>query len=508
MSTDRRPALADLPRRFDLVVIGGGITGAGIFNEAARTGASVLLVERNDFASGTSSGSSKLVHGGLRYLKSGQWRLTLESVRERNRLLRERAGLIEPQPFLMPIYRGMKPGRGLMRAGLAVYDLMGGQRTSRSLSAAEALALEPDIRSEDLLGAVLYDDARTDDAGLTLRVIFEARAEHAIALNHVGVAAVGRSADGRVRTVSLHDRVRDEHREIEAGLVITATGARSLPLLGEPAGAPPLRPLRGSHLIFPAELLPVRRAVSWLHPQDRRPIFAYPWEGAVLLGTTDLDHDEADGEPRMSGAELDYLVAGLAHQFPARAIRGSDAISSFAGVRPIVAGGKADPSAESRESATWSSPGWIGITGGKLTTFRVAARTLLHEAAKQVPLLAPAPASPVSTDGGTRLAARYGKDFEFWLAAATAADHETIAGSPYVWGELRWALRHEAVVHLDDLLLRRTRLGLLAAQGGAAHLERVGAICRVELGWDESRWQQERSRYLDRWQRQHAVVAT
>ncbi len=169
-----RPSLAELPR-FDLVVIGGGITGAGILHEAVRTGASVLLVEQNDFASGTSCASSKLVHGGLRYLKDKQWRLTLESVRERNRLLRSRAGLVELQPFLMPVYRGASRAAAPC-AGLAIYDLMGGQWRSRSLSAAQALALEPGLRSENLAGAVSYEDARTDDARLVLRLIFEARA--------------------------------------------------------------------------------------------------------------------------------------------------------------------------------------------------------------------------------------------------------------------------------------------------------------------------------------------
>ena len=501
-----RSALAALPSRFDLVVIGGGITGAGIFNEAARGPASILLVEQNDFASGASSGSSKLVHGGLRYLKSGQWRLTLESVRERNRLLRERAGLVERQPFMMPIYAGMKPGRVAMRAGLALYDAMSGQMTSRSLDIAETLAREPDIRREGLLGAVAYDDAQTDDARLTLRLILEVRGERTQALNYVAVAAIN-SKDGRVSSVDLEDRITGERRLIDAGLVINATGASSTRLRGAPAGAPTLRPQRGSHLLFPLSKFPVRRAVSWFHPRDHRPIFVYPWEGVALYGTTDLDHRGGDvSHPVVSADEAGYLFEGLDHQFPELRLGPDDAIACFAGVRPIVAGGKADPSAESRESARWTSPGWIGVTGGKLTTFRITARQVLREAAKQWPQLEPQAAAATRAKSDSRLDARYGREFTRWLATdADAAEHERIADTPYCWGELRWAARHESVVHLDDLLLRRTRCGLLLTRGAAEILDRVGDICRSELGWDPTWWLAERDRYRVCWQQFHAV---
>jgi len=501
-----RSALADLPARFDLVVIGGGITGAGILHEAARTGASVLLVEQNDFASGTSSASSKLVHGGLRYLKGGQWRLTLESVRERKRLLRSRAGLVEPQLFLMPLYRGMKPGRALMRFGLAIYDAMGGQWRSRSLSAQQALQLEPNLRREGLLGALAYDDARTDDARLVLRLIFEAIEAGAQALNYVRVAEVLK-ANGRVRGVALRDQASGATREIEAGMVINAAGVWSCALPGDPGGAPTLRPLRGSHLIFPLGRLPVKQALSWLHPRDRRPIFVYPWEGVALFGTTDLDHGDADpARPELSPGEAQYLMQGLNHQFPELGLKLGHAIAAYSGVRPIVAGGKGNPSAESRESASWSSPGWIGITGGKLTTFRITARQVLHLAARQLPALAQRASELTSTSAG-RLQARYGAAGADWLAGSTSAgDRDSIAGTPYVWGELRWAARSEAVLHLDDLLLRRSRIGLLLPQGGADLLDRVAVICREELGWDAAHWAQERSRYLELWRSRHAVV--
>lgn len=500
-----RPRLAELPAHFDLIVIGGGITGAGVAAEAARGGVRVLLVDQDDFASGTSGASSKLVHGGLRYLAGGHWRLTLESVRERNRLLRERPELVEPQAFLMPVYRGMRPGRGALRAGLAVYDLMGGAWKSRALSAAQALALEPGIRRENLLGAVAYDDARTDDARLTLSLIFEARAAGAVVLNYARAAGLLYRGP-RVAGVAVEDRSEPAAREITADVVVNAAGPRAAQLPMAPEGAPALRPLRGSHLIFPRARLPVQRAVSWMHPRDGRPIFVYPWLGAVLYGTTDVDDDAAELPSRISRTEADYLQEGLAHQFPESAPRAADALSSYAGVRPIVAGGKANPSAESRESALWTSPGYVGITGGKLTTFRVTARQVLRAAARQAPSCALR--GPESAPAALHpLAVRHGAAFPQWFENCDAQDRATVAASPYVWAELRWSLRHEQVLHLDDLLLRRTRLGLLLPQGATEVMESVGALCRAELGWSEAHWDEERMRYLRIWQQRHSPPA-
>ena len=452
--------------RYDLIVVGGGITGAGIFREAVKTGAKVLLVEQNDFASGTSSWSSKLVHGGLRYLKTGEWKLTLESVRERQRLLNEAPGLVERQAFLMPIYRGRKPGKTTMRIGLWLYDRMAGVATSHWLTTRELQKLEPHLRQDGLLGALAFDDARTDDVRLVLRLIFEAVGEGGTALNFS--AAQPWRENGRVHGIVLADG-----RRVAASMVVNATGVCA----GDWGGASPtLRPLRGSHFIFPLDKLPIVRAVSWLHPRDRRPVFVYPWLGAALYGTTDLDHDGDSSAPRMNRAEADYLLEGLAHQFPDLRLTARDAISTYAGVRPVVASGKNDPSAESRESALWSEPGLVGITGGKLTTFRITARQVLREAAKQNPALAP------------------------------SADETVFRTPPRVlepWAQLRHSARHEHVRHLGDLMMRRTRFGLLLPKGGADVLERVGDICKTELKWDDARWQQERTRYQDYWQRQH-----
>lgn len=473
----KRPALADLPSHVELLVVGGGITGAGILREAARTGAQALLIEQHDYASGTSSGSSKLVHGGLRYLKNARWRLTLESVRERQRLLREAPGLVEPQPFLMPLYRGMRPGRRAMQLGLWLYDRMAGTASSHWVDPAAALALEPDLRREGLLGAMQYEDARTDDARLVWSVLVEALEAGAQARNYTR-ATVLRRGNGRVCGAVATDVGTGESREIEADVVVDATGAAAGALGGAGSGAPRLRPLRGSHLVFPAARLPVRRAVSWLHPRDLRPVFAYPWQGAVVYGTTDLDH-APDAPVRMSGAEADYLVEGLAHQFPGLLLGIRDATSCYSAIRPVVAGGKARPSDESRESALWTAPGLVGITGGKLTTFRVTARQVLAEAARQCPRLAPGAPAPV-----------FAQPPPPRPVDALAALRTEAAGSH--------------VVHLDDLLLRRSRVGLVAPGLVHAAWPRIAALCGEQLGWDTPRFAEERARYEMIWRRDHA----
>lgn len=508
--------LAGLAPRYDLVVIGGGITGAGVVREAVRTGASVLLVERHDFASGTSSGSSKLVHGGLRYLQSGQWGLTLESVRERGRLLREAPGLVDAQPFLMPVHRAARPSRALLQVGLFVYDLMAGRLASRWLAANDVRAIEPLLSDDRMLGAMRFIDARTDDARLVQRLIEESRASGAVALNYVRVEDLVRTGD-RVGGVVLRD-VADNGgatRTIEASLVVNATGAGARQFAPATAGAPSLRPLRGSHFVFPRDRLPITNAISWLHPRDRRPIFAYPWEGAVLYGTTDLDHDARAMEvPCMTAQESDYLIEALRLRFPDVTLSAHDAVSTYAGVRPVVAGGKDAPSAESRESALWSAPGIVSVTGGKLTTFRVSARQVLREAARQVPALAPRADAPLfepsrEAEGqGRRLQGRLGAKAAASLRAqADAESLRPLGVTPYCLAELQWSARHEQVVHLEDLLLRRTRLGLVSPEGGAAHLPAIRGAVQDLLGWDDARWLAEESAYRATWQRQHAVAA-
>jgi glycerol-3-phosphate dehydrogenase len=507
-----------LDEPWDLIVVGGGITGAGILHEAARCGLRVLLLEQGDFASGTSSRSSKLVHGGLRYLREGDVKLTWESVRERDRLLEEAAGLVEPIGFLLANYRGESPGRGACGVGLWVYDLLGSSAAGvrhRRLESSDLLMMAPRLRPGSLTGGFWYRDAQTDDARLVLRVLAEALRGGAQALNHVRVEEVV-LRDGTVHGVAVRDRETGRVARLTARCVVNATGAWADRLRDVVGGRAAIRPLRGSHLLFPAWRFPVAQAVTFAHPADHRPLFAYPWEGVTLLGTTDLDHERPlEDEPEISPREAAYLVGGARAAFPGLNLRAADAVSAFSGVRPVIGTGKADPSHESREHVIWDERGLVTVTGGKLTTFRRIARDTLRVLRNRLPELRPrtdagglrALPLPAALTAGLealdarRLAGRYGVDAVGLLERAQPGELTRIPGTAFLWAELRWAAAAERVVHLDDLLLRRVRAGLLLPEGGRELLPRVRAICQAALGWDNLRWFMEEERYLDSWRR-------
>lgn len=498
---------AGLEGPWDIVVIGGGITGAGILYEAARMGVAVLLLEKDDFASGTSSKSGKLVHGGLRYLKQGQVRITWHSVRERERLLRQLPGLVEPLGFLLPIDSDDRRGRLLCGAGLAAYDVIAGRRTHRFYPGDAFAALVPHVRRENLGGGFRFEDAQTDDARLVLRVIKEAVDNGAVALNYARVEGLLRDSAGHVQGVTVRDRVTGKPATVRAASVINATGAWGDSIRAEVGRGPRLRPLRGSHLVFPAVRFPVSQAVSFLHPCDRRPVYAFPWENITLMGTTDVPHDgDVDGAA-ISADEAAYLLEAARYMFPSLELQDSDVISAFAGVRPIVNTGAADPSRESREHAVWLESGLLTVTGGKLTTFRVLARDALRAAARRLPRGSGRAGPPAHMAGSghdvpssdRRLKGRYGDDAVEVIRCARGGELDPIPGTPYTWSELRWAARAEGVVHLADLLLRRLRMGLLLPSGGADLLPRVKEIVVSELGWDDGRWKQELADYLAAW---------
>jgi glycerol-3-phosphate dehydrogenase len=298
--------------------------------------------------------------------------------------------------------------------------------------------------------------------------------------------------------------------EIRAAVVVNATGAWADRLRADVGGVARIRPLRGSHLIFPAWRLPLIEALSFLHPIDRRPVFIFPWEGVTLVGTTDMDHDAPlDCEPGISGDEVSYLMAAVASQFPGLDLTLDDVVSTFSGVRPVVGTGQDDPSKESRDHVVWEESGLLTVTGGKLTTFRRIALDALRAARKRLPhmpepngdmpVLSPAnlPLGRADLTEGERrrLLGRYGARAPALVAAASPGELERVPGSSAIWAELRWAARAEGVVHLEDLLLRRTRLGLLLPHGSEAILGRVEAICCEELGWDRATWETEADAY-------------
>jgi glycerol-3-phosphate dehydrogenase len=521
----RDRAWSQLDQQWDLIVIGGGITGAGILREASRLGLRTLLVERQDFGWGTSSRSSKLVHGGLRYLKEGRIRLTRASVQERERLIEEGAGLIDPMGFLLATYKGDRPGRWTYSAGLSVYDLLALQWTHRHYSADDFQMLAPHITQEGLEGGFRYGDAQTDDARLVLRVIREAILDCAgqgqgcaLALNYVSARDPlhdGTQPGAPIVGIRLHDEIAGRTADAYARVVINATGAWA-DHLREKVGAPPrIRPLRGSHLIFPAWRLPVAQAVGFLHPIDRRPVFIFPWEGITLVGTTDVDHEQPLGEePSISPEEVSYLMAAVESQFPSLGLTLDDVVSTFAGIRPVIGTGKIDPSKESRDHVVWEENGLLTVTGGKLTTFRLIALDALRSVQHRLPDLPPLDHDvpvlnavdlelPVENHldeaARRRLLGRYAADAPALVAAAQPGELEPINATQILWAELRWAARVEGVIHLDDLLLRRVRLGHLVPEGAAKLLPRIRAICQPELGWDDSHWAAEEDSYLDLW---------
>jgi glycerol-3-phosphate dehydrogenase len=524
----RAESLAQIEGRvWDVVVIGGGISGAGVAQQAAQHGWSVLLVEQKDFAWGTSSRSSKLVHGGLRYLKEGDIKTTLHSVRERQRLMREAPELVEPQSFLFASCKGRKPGRWLFQIGLMVYDLMAGQRNHFWADAATTRLLAPGLEPKNMQGAMVFGDAKTDDARLVWRVLAEAQKDGAVTLNYASADNL-HIENGKVTGLSVIDGTTGQRYTAKTKAVVNATGAWADRLRGSVQGKPMLRPLRGSHLVVPFWRLPVAQSISFMHARDGRPVFLYPWEGATLIGTTDLDHQEdLDLEASISPAEVSYLLEAVNEQFPETHLGRHDISACYAGVRPVVASGSGDASKAARDHAVLDESGLITLAGGKLTTFRLMAQDALALAAVHVgkpfarnnaAIFTPTPAlNPGwSFEVQHRLAARYGyratalcQAFDPQLGSAPdEAMLQTIPGTNTLWLELPLACKHEAVVHLDDLLLRRTRLGILLPRGGLDHLVRIKALCQPHLAWDEAAWNLQIERYRARINRHYQLPTT
>ncbi|MEW5871426.1 MAG: glycerol-3-phosphate dehydrogenase/oxidase [Chloroflexota bacterium] len=516
----REQVWAGLEQPWDVVVIGGGITGAGILREARRAGLRALLVEAQDFAAGTSSRSSKLVHGGFRYLKNAQVRLTLESVRERERLVHEGRGLVNPLGFLLATFAGDQIPGWVFGTGLIVYDLLALKWGHRAYDAIDMRELCPLLPEEGLRSGYRYFDAQTDDARLVLRVIEEAVQDGGTALNYARAVDLLRLRSGQVCGVRLRDEAPGADGrtcELHAQVVINATGAWADELRTQMGGRQRLRKLRGSHLVFSKQRLPLTRSVSFLHPKDGRPVFALPWEGVTLFGTTDIDHAfELAEEPHISPGEIDYLLDAVKFAFPGQELGLADVQSTFAGVRPVIDTGKADPSKESREHVLWNENGLLTVTGGKLTTFRLMAHDALQKIRGRLPgrpqfdpeqrvLAEPLDCTGLAVDlspeARLRLAGRHGGFTPQVCAAAQGEEIGAIPGTPNLWAELRWAARAEGVVHLDDLLLRRVRLGLLLPEGGLPLMERICAIAQPELGWDNERWENEALAYAAQWKR-------
>ncbi|WP_299027027.1 glycerol-3-phosphate dehydrogenase/oxidase [uncultured Thermanaerothrix sp.] len=515
-----------LDRPWDVLIIGGGVTGAGLLRLCTLYGLRALLIEARDFSFGTSSRSSKLVHGGFRYLRNRQFNVTFESVREREWLLRAAPHLVTPLSFVLPVYPYYRASLRQFQVGVLIYDGMALRWQHGKLTPPSLLARCPWLNPTDLAGGVYYGDARVDDSRLVLRLLREAVQAGATALSYARAVALLRTLTGRVCGAVVRDEADPQGRtlEVHARVVINATGPWTDDLRREVGAAPRLRRTRGSHLVFPQAKFPLTEAVTLLHPRDRRAMFAIPWEGVTLLGTTDLDHPPAweDREPFATAEEITYLLEALHVVFPRVEAGEQDLLATFAGLRPIIRSGAEHPSKESRAHSVWDEQGLITITGGKLTTFRRMAQDTLRLVAPYlnlrdvsrpprpfftpVPLDVPAPDLDFETLA--HLAGRLGPELPQFLAETPAEEWQPIPTLPNVWAEVRWAARHEGVVHLEDLLLRRVRLGLLLPNGGMDHLDRIRALVQSELGWEHARWEAEVSAYRETWQRFYSPCPT
>ncbi len=508
----REEAWARLKEPWDLIVVGGGITGAGILALAARSGLRALLLEKADFAFGTSSRSSKMVHGGLRYLKNMHIKLTWESVRERQRLLTAAPGLINPLGFIYPIYEDEKPSPWVIGIGLGIYTRLSSDAGDyQRLDEIDVGLLTPGLTTRGLERVYRYLDAQTDDARLVLRVLHDglrAGQGRSLALNYAPVIGLLKT-EGEVRGAVVRNEATGETAEIPARLVINAAGVWSDELRREVGGERRLRPLRGSHIYFSQDRFPVYQAIAFGHPDDARPIFIFPWEGVTLVGTTDLDHKPPlDEEAVISVEEGEYLMRAVRARFPSLDLDKRDILTTQAGVRPVVDTGKADPSAESRDHVVWVEGGLLTVTGGKLTTFRIIAIDALKEAHRLRPEI-PEPDSDVRVletydpkeelpgvdpDMAGRLWGRYGAAAPC-LVSRFSGLLTRVPGTPYLEAEIAWAAGHDPILHLDDLLLRCFRFGILLPDGARDWLAAKRPLLREQLGWTQERWDEEVERY-------------
>lgn len=544
-STQRQQALAPLARSepWDMLIIGGGITGAGIAREAARRNLSVLLIEQKDFAWGTSSRSSKMVHGGLRYIASGDYKTTLLSVRERERMLSEADGLVNEMHYVMPHYKGKFPPPWIFNTLLRVYDRIAGKRYFKYFKKDAFLRLNPNIKQDKFLGASQFSDAVTDDSRLVMRVLDEAIHDGAHAINYLKAESLITNEQGLVVGATLKDTASNNSNQtfdIHAKVVVSATGAWADTLRmqareqTEQSFNKQIRPSRGSHLVVSQERLPTSQAYTFLHPADKRAVFVFPWENRTVLGTTDLDHPPLnDEEVGITSAEVDYLLAATNSLFDDTDLNREDVISTWAGVRPLIAdsgnGKRVSPSKEKRDHSVWLDNNLVTVSGGKLTTFRLIALDVLKKCQKVLDLddsatqnqaingdqvfSKVAPIHPkfatLPSDLQQRLQGFYGRKLDTLLELAHEEDLDYVTDSNTIWAEIRFAARFEQVIHLDDLLLRRTRLGLILPHGAMTPLisARLKQICQQELGWDEQKWQQEVARYSELWQRYYHLPA-
>jgi glycerol-3-phosphate dehydrogenase len=531
----RPDALAALERdSFDLAVVGGGITGAGVALDAASRGYSVALVEKADYAAGTSGRSSKLIHGGLRYLQNFDLGLVREALLERSLLVRLAPHLVAPLPLLVPAFEGRRPDR-LMGMGLNMYDAMSWRRgrdedeewspaRHRIIGGAETIELAPALAGRHPSAAYLFYDCQTDDARLVLTVLAEAERFGAVCANACEAAGLVERG-GRAAGVLVRDTLDGGEFELTAANVINATGVwadrlRPDELYGEEE-VPRIRPSRGTHVTISQGALPVEAGVI-VPAGGGRTIFALPWLGRTLAGTTDNDYDGVLEHVPPADEDVSYLLDAL-NEFFGTSLGPNDLTGAYAGVRPLIS--TADPKKSvdiSRRAELYeTSSGLVTITGGKLTTWRRMAKMAVDRIVEregreapcrtdEIPLGEPVEADAlpdvpaVDGDGRRHLARRYGHAAELVMRLAAAAPElgrRISPDLPDIVAEAAYAAGHEQARSLADVLLRRTRLGLLDARhlgADAAEGPRLAARAMAgELDWHETRLERELADWRD-----------
>ena len=504
-------------RVFDVLVIGGGITGCAIARDAALRGLTVALVEKEDFASGTSSRSSRLVHGGVRYLEHGHLHLVFESSAERRRLLRLAPHLVHPLEFTWPVYAGARIPRWKLQTGLMLYDALALFRNvgrHRGLSRAAVLHHEPRLQPAGLLGGARYFDAATNDARLTLANAIGAAEAGAVVVNHAAVTAL-LTENGTVAGADVRDAIHGSAVKVVAKVVVNATGPWSDEVRQLDASLPSgsavraLRGSKGTHIAVPRARIGNNDALTLLSPHDGRVLFVLPAETNAIIGTTDTYTSSPPNEARPTNDDVRYLLEAANTFFPAAHLTGDDVVSAWAGIRPLLPGPATTPGAATREHAVTTSPGgMISITGGKLTTYRVMAgdvikavlsrlgRRVGEDRAKSLALpggdfaaLDDLMAQARHATGDDALArhlvtthgSRWQRVWEF--VAPDDGRAPVDAALPYHLGELRYSATSEMASTLGDLLIRRTHVAFETRDHGLGAAERIAPAIAPLMEW-------------------------
>jgi glycerol-3-phosphate dehydrogenase len=523
-------------QRFDLLVIGGGITGTGAALDAASRGLRVALVEARDLASGTSSRSSKLIHGGLRYLEQFDFKLVYEALHERDLLVSKLAPhLVKPVSFLYPLFKKVVE-RPYVGAGLVLYDAMEGTRRPvpfhKHLTAKGALKIAPALSPSRLAGAMRYYDAQVDDARYTLTVARTAAAHGAVIATQVSAVSVIRDEDGAIAGARVRDEETGRLISVAASRVVVCAGVWTdlvHDLAGVTAGYK-VRMSKGVHIVVPRSA--VRADIGMILKTEKSVLFFIPWGDRWIIGTTDTDWSGDRAEPAPSGADIDYIL-DAANRVLNRPLTRSDVIAVYAGLRPLVAADTAKPTTKlSREHVVdVPVPGLASVAGGKFTTYRIMARDVVDavctdgvpaSVTDQTPLLGADGLAAVQAAAG-RLAEDYGvsratvehllnrygtlASSVLHLVRSDASLAEPLApGYPYLRAEVAYAVTHEGALHVEDVLVRRVRLFIEAADSGAGAAEDVSAIMGRLLGWNRRRRAAETASYLDLVAVEHAVL--